>query len=63
MQLTGYLVTNDFIIQAGWQQAYRVLGIIAAAISIPVTLFIVRGTPKEKGLLPYGTTEEQGANK
>jgi len=54
VQLTSYLVSNDFIITAGWQQAYRVLGIIAAVISIPVTIFIIKGSPQEKGLYPYG---------
>jgi len=55
VQMTEYMVSNH-----GWQQAYLMLGIIAAVISIPVTLFIVRGTPKEKGMLPFGVlTEEQ----
>ena len=42
--------------EATWQQAYILLGIIAAVISIPTTIFIIRGTPQEKGLLPYGAT-------
>ncbi len=54
VQVTEYIAANT-----GWQQAYLVLGIIAAVVSIPVTLFIVRGTPQEKGLLPMGATCSQ----
>ena len=42
-----------------WQQAYILLGIVAAVVSIPTTLFIIRGTPQEKGLLPYGASAEK----
>lgn len=42
-----------------WQQAYILLGIIAAVVSIPTTIFIIRGTPQEKGLLPYGASAEK----
>ena len=34
------------------------LGIIAAAVSILVTVFLVSGTPRDKGLLPYGASQE-----
>lgn len=58
VELTKYLLVNDFITSAGWQQVYLMLGIIAAVVSIFVTLFIVRGTPRDKGLLPYGAEQE-----
>lgn len=58
VELTKYLLVNDFIIAAGWQQVYLLLGIIAAAVSILVTVFLVRGTPRDKGLLPYGASQE-----
>lgn len=58
VELTKYLLVNDFITAAGWQQVYLVLGIIAAVVSISVTIFIVRGTPRDKGLLPYGARQE-----
>ena len=54
VELTKYLLVNDFITAAGWQQVYLVLGIFAAAVSIFVTIFIVRGAPRDKGLLAYG---------
>jgi len=57
VQLTEYIVSFY-----GWQAAYLALGIIAAAVSIPVTLFIVKGTPQEKGLLPYGVTQENNTD-
>jgi len=56
VQLTEYVVSAH-----GWQQAYLILGILAAVISIPVTLFIVRGSPQEKGMLPYGLITEKNA--
>lgn len=58
VELTKYLLVNDFITAAGWQQVYLVLGIIAAVVSILVTIFIVRGAPRDKGLLPYGAGQE-----
>jgi MFS family permease len=58
VELTKYLLVNDFITAAGWQQVYLVLGIFAAVVSIFVTIFIVRGTPRDKGLLPYGAGQE-----
>lgn len=58
VELTKYLLVNDFIIAAGWQQVYLLLGIIAATVSILVTVFIVKGTPRDKGLIPYGASQE-----
>lgn len=58
VELTKYLLVGDFITAAGWQQVYLVLGIIAAAVSIFTTIFVVRGTPWDKGLLPYGARQE-----
>lgn len=45
----SYLIQN-----VGWQTAYRVLGVAGLIIVLPFTLFVIRGTPAEKGLLPYG---------
>ena len=58
VELSKYLLVTPLISAAGWQQVYLVLGIIAAVVSIPVTILIVRGAPSEKGMLPYGATEE-----
>ena len=38
------------------QSAYLALGIVAAVISIPISIFVVREHPRDKGLAPYGST-------
>lgn len=42
------------IAQFGWRPTYGACGLVMAAISLPFTLFIVRSTPAELGLKPYG---------
>lgn len=46
----------------GWRQAYLVFGIIILVGTLPFTLFVVRGKPADKGLLPYGTGEKDAAD-
>ncbi|MGE5397674.1 MAG: MFS transporter, partial [Chitinophagales bacterium] len=57
-------LSNWLIMTSSWQMALVVLGIISLAIIIPFSLFIVRLTPSEMGLLPYGCLgshqEEEG---
>lgn len=45
------------ISQFGWRPAYGACAIFMAAISLPFTLLIVRSTPMELGLAPYGAGE------
>ena len=45
---------NEIIRSFGWRAGYRYYGIVAAALLIPTALFLVRQTPEELGLLPYG---------
>ena len=46
----------------GWRQAYLVFGIIILVGTLPFTLFVVRGKPADKGLLPYGAGEVEAAD-
>lgn len=46
----------------GWRQAYLVFGIIILVGTLPFTLFVVRGRPADKGLLPYGAGEKDAAD-
>jgi len=55
VQMTQYLL-NSYDLQT----AYTALAIVAAAISIPTTLFVVREHPKDKGLIPYGAKDKGG---
>lgn len=43
----------------GWRLAYIVFGIIVLVGTLPFTLLVVRNSPADKGLLPYGA--ESGA--
>jgi sugar phosphate permease len=53
VQLSSYMLN---VAKYDLQTTYLALAIIAAAISIPITLFIVREHPRDKGLVPYGST-------
>jgi len=57
IQITSYMLANYDL-----QMAYTVLAIIAAAVSIPMTLFIVREHPRDKGLMPLGAKEGAGGS-
>ncbi len=51
-------VVSNIIANYGWQSAYRLICILILCTVVPVTLFIIRETPEQMGLLPYG---EKGA--
>lgn len=38
----------------GWRMGYLVFGILALALALPFTIFVIRSFPSDKGLLPYG---------
>lgn len=38
----------------GWRTAYLVFGIVILVATLPFTLFVIRTSPADKGLLPYG---------
>lgn len=42
----------------GWRTAYLVFGIIVLVGTLPFTLLVVRTSPKDKGLAPYGALSE-----
>ncbi len=47
--ITGYLIE-----EIGWRSTYMVLGVIAAVIILPFTIFVIRKNPEELGMRPYG---------
>ncbi len=51
--ITGYLLTTF-----GWRTAYVSLALMMALISLPFTLCIIRRTPEELGLQPYGKKQD-----
>lgn len=47
-------VTGNLIADRGWSSTYIIIGIATIIIVVPVILLLIRKSPKEKGLLPYG---------
>ncbi|MBI4832638.1 MAG: MFS transporter [Candidatus Lindowbacteria bacterium] len=41
----------------GWRNAYEILGIMIAAVALPLTSLVIRSSPQSMGLLPYGQAE------
>ncbi len=50
-------ITNKVIVEYGWRTGYAFLGIICAAIALPVVFFLVKYQPSDIGLKPYGYEE------
>ena len=45
----------------GWRRGYLVFAILVLAITLPFTIFVIRGTPEQMGLLPYGAADQEPA--
>ena len=45
-----------------WRMAYMVFGVIILVGTLPFTLFAIRNTPADKGLLPFGATQAPDAD-
>lgn len=46
--------------QYGWRAGYRFMSVLAFLLMGPLLLFVLRGSPEEKGLAPYGAREAAG---
>jgi len=49
-------IVSALIESMGWRNAVRINSAIAAVIACPIVLIIVRKSPEDMGLLPYGAT-------
>ncbi|GKV70307.1 MFS transporter [Sporosarcina sp. NCCP-2716] len=49
-------VVGNLIASKGWSQSYIFVGLAVLIIVIPVILLLIKKSPKEKGLLPYGAS-------
>lgn len=47
-------LVERIISSMGWRMSDRFVGLIMLVIMLPCTILIVRSTPKDKGLQPYG---------
>lgn len=56
-------VVGKLIATRGWDQAYIITGVAVLIIVVPVILLLIRKSPKDKGLQPYGAAAvaEDGA--
>lgn len=50
-------IVGNLIANQGWRISYMVVGIAIIVIVVPIILLLIKKSPKEKGLLPYGTEE------
>lgn len=50
------------IVEFGWRNAYFILSALSLIVLVPIGLFVVRRTPQDAGLEPYGHGEENTAS-
>lgn len=48
------LVLSKIIEVAGWRMGYLSMALVSLLLILPVTILLIKDTPQEKGLLPYG---------
>lgn len=53
-------IIGRMITSLGWRSTYAVLAVVMAVTVIPCTLFLVKDTPAQKGLGPYGGPAKTG---
>lgn len=51
-------VIQNIITGFGWRVADRFIALVIVAVMIPLVLILIRATPKEKNLQPYGYEEQ-----
>lgn len=52
---------SDLITNFGYQAGYRFLAVLLLGLMLPSTLLLLKVTPEEKGLKPYGMAPEQNS--
>ena len=56
------LLLSWLIVEFGWRNAYFILSALSLIVLVPIGLFVVRRTPQDAGLEPYGHGEESTAS-
>ncbi|WOV84828.1 MFS transporter [Sporosarcina jeotgali] len=51
-------IAGNLIASRGWSQTYIIIGAAVLIIVIPVILLLIRKSPKDKGLQPYGAAAD-----
>ena len=52
-------IVSSLIEKIGWRGTYLSLAAVGLAILLPVILFVIKNSPKEKGLEPYQNKKEE----
>lgn len=56
-------VIGSLVTSIGWRKTYFALGAIIAVVMIPSVLFLIKETPREMGLEPYGKKDKKEESK
>ena len=56
-------VINWLILSYGWRSAYQISAVLMFAVVVPLTFFVLRVRPEDKGLRPYGAGEQTASGK
>lgn len=56
-------ITNWLITDYGWRSSYLITGIAMLVLIIPLTLFVIRFSPADKGLSPLGEAKNLNTTK
>lgn len=51
-------IVSRVIERQSWSSAYAMLGVLILAVNIPVSLFLLKNSPSDLGLLPYGADQK-----
>ena len=51
-------VIANLITNFGWRQTYFIMGLVTLVIGLPIVLFVIKKSPEEVGLEPYGADED-----
>jgi sugar phosphate permease len=55
-------LVTEIILRFGWRASFVFLGILVWVLGLPVTLFVMKGSPQDMGLLPDGEKRAQETN-
>lgn len=54
MGMMGSSALGFMIPALGWRSSYGIIGAASIVLILPVSLFVLRNRPSDKGMLPYG---------
>ncbi|MBS4172850.1 MFS transporter [Bacillus sp. FJAT-49736] len=56
-------IVNSLIISNGWRSGYLLIGLLIIVVLVPLSIFVIRLNPADKGLLPLGGASIQSNQK